>query len=119
MAAHVDTSFARRIGRIQRTHRRLARGASTYMRKDGLLVVRPRRSYRLVRMLKTAAMVVAGGIIFKAFLVVSLGPSTYQTRLALLENGTVAESYAARIMAIDPATHWLADQANSLRDKRL
>ena len=119
MAAHVDTSFARRVGRIERTHRRMARGTSTYMRKDGLLVVRPRRGGGLLRILKATAMVVAGGILFKAFLLASLGSSTYQTRLTLLENGTVPEQYAARIMAVDPATQWLADQANTMRDKRL
>ena len=119
MPAHVDTSFARRVGRISRTHRRMARGTATYMRKDGLLVMRPRRGTGLLRVLKASALVVAGGIAFKAFLLTSLGPSTYQTRLTLLENGTMPEQYASRLMAVDPATQWLADQANDLRDGRL
>jgi len=81
--------------------------------------MRPRRRFGLVRLLKASAMLIAGGLFFKAFLLTALGPSIYDTRLTLLENGTVPEQYAARIMAIDPATQWLADQANSLRDKRL
>ncbi|MEM1302918.1 MAG: hypothetical protein AAGH17_10065, partial [Pseudomonadota bacterium] len=44
----------------------MARGTSTYMRKDGLLVMRPRRGLGLLRILKASAMVVAGGICFKA-----------------------------------------------------
>ena len=119
MAFHVDDGFARRMSRLERTHAKLRRGAVTEMRKDGLLVMRPKRAHGLLRVLKATALVVAGGIAFKTFMLASLGPATYQDRLSLLVNGTLPEQYAAHVMAIDPATQWLTDQINAAREGRL
>lgn len=38
------------------------------------------------------------------------GPQTYNDRLATLENGNAVEALGARVLAIDPATEFLAEK---------
>ena len=47
---------------------------------------------------------------FKAFMLIANGPDTYNDRLATLQNGTVIEAMGAKVLSIDPATQFIADQ---------
>ncbi|MEM8591719.1 MAG: hypothetical protein AAGF13_04245 [Pseudomonadota bacterium] len=110
MAYYVSPAFGRRLNRLERKHRRLARGGVTVLRSDGLMVLRPRR-FGLFRFLGFVALVAASMIVFKAAVFTAEGPITYQARLDRLAGGTGPETMAARVMEIDPATQFVLDNA--------
>jgi hypothetical protein len=49
-------------------------------------------------------------LVFKAFLLASLGPVTYQERLGKLEEGNVVEQMGAWAMRVDVITDWMSEQ---------
>jgi hypothetical protein len=101
--------FGQRIQRIDRHHRKLAKGFEISMDRDGLVVARPRR--------KSSGLPARGLffclvtlLLFKGFLLAQIGPDAYGERMSALENGTVVEKVGAYAMRPDPVTHWLATQ---------
>ena len=101
--------FVNRLTSLGRKHQKMTHGYTTKVGKDGLIVVKPkRRPARGGGALKLVALAVIGLIGFKAFALVSVGPITYNERLAKLEGGTVIEQVGAKALAIDPVTEVIA-----------
>ncbi|MEM1234096.1 MAG: hypothetical protein AAGH70_08200 [Pseudomonadota bacterium] len=113
MSFYVSRGFGKRIGRIERKHRKLARGGVTVLRSDGLMVLRPRRT-GFARLLAFALISAAAFCCFKAVVYVADGPISYQARLDRLETGTGPEAMAARLMEIDPLTQTLLTHGEPL-----
>ncbi|MCE8538641.1 hypothetical protein KBY27_14420 [Ruegeria pomeroyi] len=110
-AAMVDNNvdFDQRIRRLNKKHAALSRGYTARMRKDGLIELKPRRSggrspFKALLMLCIAVLA------FKAFLLASLGPDSYDARLSRLAEGTPVEQAGAWVMQADPASRFLAEQ---------
>ncbi|AAV96354.1 hypothetical protein SPO3119 [Ruegeria pomeroyi DSS-3] len=110
-AAMVDNNvdFDQRIRRLNKKHEALSRGYTARMRKDGLIELKPRRGGG--RMPLRALVLLCGAVLaFKAFLLASLGPDSYDARLSRLAEGTPVEQAGAWVMQADPASLFLAEQ---------
>lgn len=111
--SHNRVTFDRQMRKLDRKHDAMARGYSTVMLPDGLIVIKPNR--RRVRLpLHLIVYTVAALFMFKAFLLANLGADPYQERLDSLANGTDFEKAGAWIMQADPATRYLAEQATAI-----
>lgn len=109
--AYHDMDFDRRIGRLTRKHRAMSRGYKARVRSDGLIVTAPRSVGPRVS-LKGVILFLAAFLAFKAFLIASLGISTYEQRVTRLQGGTMPERAGAWVMQADPvavgAAEWMA-----------
>ena len=112
MAATVETHdhFVNRLTQLGRKHEKMTRGYSTKVGKDGLITVTTKRSRRGFP-IKGLFLLVLGFFAFKAFMLASVGPVTYNERLAKLENGTIIEQAGAKVLGIDPVTEAIASVA--------
>jgi hypothetical protein len=113
MAGLRDTGFTRRGRKLEKQHRRLAQGYVTSVNHDGLVVARVRRSglrfpFRGILLLAIAFLG------FKSFLSANSGESGYAERLALMQQGTIAERAGAWVMQPDVVTVWIAQQISGL-----
>lgn len=99
--------FVKRLKVLGKKHQRMTKGYATKVGKDGLITVTPKRARRGFPV-KLTVMFVLGFIGLKAFMVATVGPVSYNERLAKLEGGTVVEQVGAKVMAIDPVTEALA-----------
>ena len=104
----IDPTFDKRLNKVERQHRRLARGYTTRVRSDGVIVVEPKRRRPSAKRLRFLAFVVLGLFLFKAFTFASLGEVTYNERVSKLGNGTELERAGAFVMQSDPVTVFLA-----------
>ncbi len=110
-----DIEFDQRLRRLTRKHRRMADAGIVHrMGPDGLVLPYPRRRMPAFP-LRGVAILLAAAFLFKAFLFASLGPITYEERVARLQAGSVVEQGGAWVMQADPATVWIAGQINALR----
>lgn len=109
MADAKQIQFAQRLRRIDRHHRKLARGYVASVNHDGLIVASPRRQTSLfpVRGLFLCLLTM---LAFKGFLFAQLGQTTYDDRVARLQSGTVVEKMGSFAMQADPLTIWIAAQ---------
>lgn len=105
MAYYGFKDFDRRIGRIEKRRRKLSGGYVHRVSRDGLVVVKPRASYRFP--FKGIVLTLAGLFVLKAFLVFSLGETLYQDRVTKLSEGTSFEAIGAKVMTLDPVTEAL------------
>ena len=99
--------FVARLTSLGQKHARMTHGYATKVGRDGLITVTPKRLRRGFP-LKLIMMFALGFLGLKVFMVASVGPVTYNERLAKLERGTVIEQAGAKVMAIDPVTEALA-----------
>ena len=105
------TEFGSRIQKIERHHRKLAKGYVKTMNPDGLVVARPnRRSSGLPA--RGLLLTLAAMLVFKVFLLAQIGIEDYNDRISVLENGSGPEKVGAFAMKLDPVTQWLAGQFN-------
>lgn len=100
-------NFIERNRALARKHAMLASDHSTLLDRSGLYIAAPKRQRRQFPM-NLLLMFLLGFIGFKAFMVASVGPMTYNARLSELENGTVIERAGALAFAIDPVTNKIA-----------
>ncbi len=105
--------FDQRVHRLNKKHAKLSRGYRATMRKDGLVVMRPQRVRSAVPA-KVLLLSLVGFFAFKAFLLSSLGPTGYQSRVDDLNKGTQVEQAGAWVMQIDPLSQLLSVQLNKL-----
>ena len=105
--------FETRLSRLLRKHRAMAKGYTTVIRSDGLIVVKPKRSAQISG--RSVLLVVAAFVLFKAILIASLGNSLYAERVDRLSVGTPVERAGAFIMQIDPVSAAVAEQMSALR----
>lgn len=101
--------FDKRLTNIGRKHRAMSRGYTTRMRSDGLLVARASRPTHRISMTSVLLFVV-GLFVFKAFLIASLSPESYEVRVNRLAEGTIVEAAGAWVMQIDPISGMIANQ---------
>lgn len=113
MSVQTQENFAQRLQLLGRKHKSMTQGYTTKVGKDGLLIVKPKRSRRLRRSLSLQALLIAviGFFAFKAFMLAAIGPITYNERIERLNSGTVIEQGGAWVMGIDPVTQFLAEMA--------
>lgn len=105
--------FVQRVRRIDRHHRKLAKGYVTSMNHDGLVIARPHQKSSGLPV-RGLFLTLATLLVFKAFLLAQLGPDGYGDRMALLENGTMFEKIGAYAMKPDPVTQWLATRFHGI-----
>jgi hypothetical protein len=103
--AHVE--FNKRLRKIGRKHQAMERGYTTKLRSDGLIVAQPVRP-RMQVPVKGIALLLIAFFGFKGFLLATLGPTTYDDRLANLRDGTYVEKVGAWAMQPDGATRFIA-----------
>jgi len=101
--------FVKRLTSLGRKHQQMTHGYTTKVGKDGLIVVRPKRTARNASGLKVVGLALALFLTLKLLMVIVVGPASYQERLGGLENGTGIEKAGAYVMAIDPVTQAVAD----------
>lgn len=95
--------FDKRVRKIARKNRRLARGSEKYIDATGVMRERPRRSITNLP-IKGLFLVALGFFAFKGFLLAHQGVEGYKDRLEVLNNGTVFEQFGAWLMQIEPVT---------------
>ena len=102
--------FDQRLRKINRKHQVLARGYTSVVGKDGLIIVKPRRAQRRRVPMKGLVMLMIGFFGFKGLMLAQLGEGAYDSRVDELRQGTLVEKSGAFVMQADPATHWFAEQ---------
>ena len=108
-----DASFSERVLRIQQQRStRIRNGYVHEMRADGLIVARPRRLAPQVPW-RGLAYLVCGFIAFKALVMFSIDPVEYDSRMAILADGTRFEQAAGFLMQKDPVSSWIVHTASS------
>ncbi len=108
----VDKTFGKRLRRIRKRHRKLAQGYVQTINHDGLIIAKPRRR-RSVFPWKGIALMLVALFAFKGVLHAQLGATTYDRRVATLQNGTIVEKAGAWAMQADPLTLWISAQVRS------
>lgn len=93
--------FDKRVTRISRKNRKLARGHVKFIDSTGVIRQRPVRRLGALP-LKGLMMIGLGFYGFKGLLIAHQGPEQYQERLALLADGSIFERGAAWVMQIEP-----------------
>ncbi|MEX0285025.1 MAG: hypothetical protein AB3N23_10475 [Paracoccaceae bacterium] len=110
-----NVDFDRRVRKLNRKHDAIARGYTTKIRKDGLIVVKPQRA-RIKLPMNLILGLVAGLVLFKAVLMGSMGAASYDARVAKLSGGTPVEQAGAFVMQADPLSgalaNWMAPYLN-------
>ena len=113
MAREHDPFYAR-IRRIQRQHRRLAPGYALTIDKNNLIVPRP-QTVTLAFPWKGLFLALVIAMVFKAHVMATLDPQTYDNRLNALARGHVAEQVAAWVMQPDPVSTTVARMMRMIR----
>lgn len=103
--------FQKRLRRIVRDHQRMSHGVSHVMRADGLIVAKP-RVYNPKFPLRGLVMLLGTALLFKGYILASLGATLYGERVAQLADGTLIEQAGAWIMQPDVATTAVAQILN-------
>lgn len=103
--------FNERLSRIDRNHRKAAHGYMQMVERDGIMVPRGRRvRFRRGIPFRGLFLLLAGFLLFKGFLLASLGAATYHDRLERLGEHNLVEQLGVWVMRDDPVTVWLAEQ---------
>jgi len=105
--------FDARLDKIDKRHRKLARGYVMSVNHDGLIIAEPKVQRRGFPWRGTLLILVSL-MIFKGFLHFQIGATAYDERVARLSAGTVVEQAGAYAMTADPVTLWISEQFASL-----
>ncbi|MEL6466976.1 MAG: hypothetical protein AAFQ58_18600 [Pseudomonadota bacterium] len=100
--------FEERLNVLGRKHSAMGNGYTTRVRGDGLIVVKPKPQPRRGFPLRGLLALALGFFLFKAFMMASLGETTYDERTGKLAEGTAVEQAGAWLMQLDPFTRYLA-----------
>jgi hypothetical protein len=101
--------FRGRVARLQRKHDGFSQGYSARIQSDGLIVLEPRKIRSRVSG-KVFVLIITCFLLFKAFLMATLGFDSYDERVAKLAAGNLVEQLGAFAMQSDPASVWAAGQ---------
>ena len=110
---NTELDFHKRLAVLGRKHAAMCKGYVMRMRADGLMdvhIVRP-NALRHVP-LRGLMLLVIGFCGFKAVMLSTVGETSYDARLAKLEQGTVIEQGGAWLLQVDPATALVASVLN-------
>lgn len=94
--------FDKRVQRISRRNRKLARGHVNFIDSTGIVRQRPRRINGLP--IRGLLLIAFCFFSFKGLLIAHQGTVLYEDRLALLQEGTLIEQAAAWAMQIEPVS---------------
>jgi len=98
-------TFDTRLARLVHKHRRMEVAGVTYrVGRDGLISAHPRRRASVAFPLRSVALLLLGGLAFKALLLLALGEQVYASRVEDLAGGSLAERAGAFVMQADLAT---------------
>lgn len=99
--------FDKRVRKISRRNRRLARGSRKYI--DAVGIVRERPAARMSAIpFKGLFLTAFSFFAFKGFLLAAQGPERYDDRLQILQDGIAFERAGAWMMQVDPITQRFA-----------
>lgn len=112
MANTYFSDFDDRTRRIERAHRKLARGYVTTITHDGVIIHRPRRLRG--PSLRGIFLTFAALLGFKVLLYTYLGAIAYGGRIGELASGTAIESIGAWVMQAGPTTVWTSQAVHQL-----
>ena len=115
-----QADFDARIRSLGRKHRALEKtGSALKMRKDGLIVLKPRRAAaaRGYIPIRGIAVLMLCFFAFKGYLWEALDEAGYNSRLAVLQNGTVVEQVGARLMKPDAVSLMFASAIADLKEQ--
>jgi len=101
--------FLSRVRRLEHKHDAMNHGCSARMRSDGLIVVGPKKIQSRISA-RSVFLFLAAFLVFKGFLIASIGLDGYQDRLVKLQTGSVLEQGGAMIMYADPLSQMIAQQ---------
>ena len=111
---YTKEDFNSRVGAVSKKSARRGKNAFvTRIDNNGVLVVKAKRR-GLNFPVKGAILMILGFFCFKALMLVSNGPEAYSDRLGTLQDGTMIEAMGARVLAVDPVTQFIADQAQAV-----
>jgi len=111
---YTKEDFSARLNHVEKKQSRLLRrGYTTRVDRNGIIIAKP-KTMRLRLPVKGAFLLVVGFLCLKALMLSANGPDTYNDRLATLQNGSVVEAMGAKVLAIDPATQFIADKLGPL-----
>ena len=108
-------NFDERLNAIGLKHAAMARGYTTEIRSDGLTIVKPyvrRRGFSIP--FAGIAMLLAGILFFKAFILSAVWPDFYDECVAKLGEGTFVEKGGAWVMQVEPVTEHFATVINPI-----
>jgi len=103
-------NFLSRVRRLESKHDAMHQGYSARVRSDGLIVVGPAKKIESRISARSILLFLAAFILFKGFLIASIGLVGYQERLTKLQAGSILEQGGAMIMFADPLSLWSAEQ---------
>lgn len=112
MGEHIG-EFRSRLSRLERKYKGMSAGYDAKLRSDGLIVITPRKAKRRVAWVPMAVFLL-GFVVFKGFLMVSLGASSYDERVARLQDGTGVEQVGAFVMQADPLSTLVANKMGTV-----
>ncbi|MGY3437738.1 MULTISPECIES: hypothetical protein [unclassified Marinovum] len=99
--------FDKRVRRIAKKNRKIARGHVNFIDGDGLIKKRPKHRIGALP-IRGLLMIAIGFFSFKGVLIAHQGQAQYDDRLALLIDGTLFERGAAWAMQIEPVSSMFA-----------
>lgn len=111
--ASVHAPFEKRLRKIVKNHERMSHGVTHIMRKDGLIVAKP-RIYNPRFPLRGMVLLILAAFLFKGYIYASLGPADYNSRVTALGDGTLIEQAGAWVMYADFATVQIGTFLNGL-----
>lgn len=100
-------AFANRVNSVSRKHRAMAHGYTAKLRGDGLIVVQPRK-VQFKFPVRGFMLLMLIFMLFKGFMIASLGTQEYTARLNVLNNGTLYEQAGGFVMGVDPVSKGIA-----------
>src|SRR5215207_4101228 len=103
-----QTTFDRRVTRLETKHRLLSAGVTYRIGSDGLITAHPNRRFLPRFPSRGLVLLVVTAFAFKAALLVASGEAAYNTRLAELAQGQSVERAMAWLMQPDPVTRAVA-----------
>ncbi|VAV88564.1 hypothetical protein MNBD_ALPHA07-414 [hydrothermal vent metagenome] len=105
------TEFNSRVGKINREHTRKERGYVVNIRKDGLIVFKPKNRYYSSSLpLRGLIFLIIGFFLFKGLILAHAGASVYEERLTRLKEGSIVEQAGAYVMQVEPVSQIIATQ---------
>jgi hypothetical protein len=108
-----QVEFEKRLRRLLAKHRAMARGYTMRMQPDGLIVAEPRRAVSPIS-IRSLVVFLAAFILFKGFVIASLGSDVYGERVQTLQQGNMIVMVGGLAMEADPLSRLFAAQIEPL-----
>lgn len=102
--------FLSRVRRLERKHNDMSYGYTAQIRSDGLIVVAPKKKLESRISTRSVLLFLAAFMLFKGFLIASIGVEGYEDRLSKLQAGSVLEQGGAVVMMADPLSQMIAEK---------